>query len=445
MTGSNVLRNFCLALLALACTAAHAQFTEATWTTHTSMPAARGQAATAVDNLGRIYVIGGYVSNTEVNTNYRFTPGTPGTWATLAPMPVAARGASAVYKAGKVYVFGGFPTQQLQTYDVATDSWTLVSVLGMGWENAAAMEVGGRIFVTGGETGAFGNLEFTPPSTFVARASMPTEHMEHGAAAVGGLIYVFGGVFSNYTAHAVVESYDPVANAWSGAPLDLPSPRTQFAYASAGQFIYVLGGSTSGGNYDAPFFDTTLMYNTVANTWTAGPNLPAASREGTAAVVGSRLYVFGGGTSSSASSAVYSIGVVPDAAPVSAPTVTTTAATGVGVTTATLNGTVNPNGSATNASFQYSLSPTLASGGDDDGGAGNRLGDERGKCAAVGDGVERAHDVLFPRGGCKCGRDDKRGNPELYDGQHSADGDEPDGVWDNRGHADGDRAFPAHG
>jgi trimeric autotransporter adhesin len=39
--------------------------------------------------------------------------------------------------------------------------------------------------------------------------------------------------------------------------------------------------------------------------------------------------------------------------PTSAPTVTTTAATGASVTTATLNGTVNPNGSATKANFLW--------------------------------------------------------------------------------------------
>lgn len=46
----------------------------------------------------------------------------------------------------------------------------------------------------------------------------------------------------------------------------------------------------------------------------------------------------------------------------SAPTVTTSAASGVGSTTATLNGTVNPNGAATDAFFQYSTVSDLSSG-----------------------------------------------------------------------------------
>src|SRR5205807_4924032 len=37
------------------------------------------------------------------------------------------------------------------------------------------------------------------------------------------------------------------------------------------------------------------------------------------------------------------------------PTVVTGAATGIGVTTATLNGTANPNAAATNANFEYGL------------------------------------------------------------------------------------------
>src|SRR4029077_20786651 len=42
------------------------------------------------------------------------------------------------------------------------------------------------------------------------------------------------------------------------------------------------------------------------------------------------------------------------------PTVTTSAATGVTTSGATLNGTVNPNGLATNAWFEWGTSPTLA-------------------------------------------------------------------------------------
>ena len=49
-----------------------------------------------------------------------------------------------------------------------------------------------------------------------------------------------------------------------------------------------------------------------------------------------------------------------DAAPPPTPTVTTTAATGVTASGAVLNGSVNPNGLATNAWFEWGTSPTLA-------------------------------------------------------------------------------------
>lgn len=286
-----------------------AQFTEAAWTTHAPMPAARGQAATAVDANGRIYVIGGYENGIEVNTNYRFTPGTPGTWETLTPSPTANRGASAVYKEGKVHVFGG-TAGRIQVFDVTAGTWTDEALAGLLWENASTISSDGRIFITGGEGAEQALNEFTPPATLAPLAPMLSERKEHGAAFIGTSLYVFGGVDSGYVGIAGVESYDVGTNTWSADPTDLPAPRCQFAYASSDQFVYVLGGSSNGGNYAEPIFDTTLSYNPLTNAWVAGPNLPAPSREGTAAIVGTRLYVFGGGISGAASSAVYSIGVV---------------------------------------------------------------------------------------------------------------------------------------
>ena len=66
---------------------------------------------------------------------------------------------------------------------------------------------------------------------------------------------------------------------------------------------------------------------------------------------------------SAAGSSLSSIGsFATSAGPSQAPIVTATAATGVGQTAATLNGTVNPNGSATTARFEWGISPTLSSG-----------------------------------------------------------------------------------
>jgi hypothetical protein len=50
--------------------------------------------------------------------------------------------------------------------------------------------------------------------------------------------------------------------------------------------------------------------------------------------------------------------VATTAPPCSAPTAITTAASDIGITTATLHATVNPNGRATQAGFQYGLTPT---------------------------------------------------------------------------------------
>jgi phosphodiesterase/alkaline phosphatase D-like protein len=54
---------------------------------------------------------------------------------------------------------------------------------------------------------------------------------------------------------------------------------------------------------------------------------------------------------------VYLLAAIAYLPPSSAPTATTNAATGITSSTATLNGAVNPNGSATTVSFEWGLTP----------------------------------------------------------------------------------------
>ncbi len=118
---------------------------------------------------------------------------------------------------------------------------------------------------------------------------------------------------------------------------------------SVGQFQTYNGsnyGPTFGGGHDI-YVDNSLRSG-YANTYSYGST-------------GQNITGYGSSYNSLtfARMEVFTIGAAPVG---TAPVVTTNAASGVGSATATLNGSVNPGSLATNASFHYSTSATLASG-----------------------------------------------------------------------------------
>lgn len=144
------------------------------WTTKTSMNVARaGLGAASLDN--KIYAIGGRdgggpATGTFLTANEVYDPLT-NMWTPLAPLPLAVSDIYATigYR-GKVYVFGGFDTNTsvtsaVQIYDVASNSWSAGAP--MPTARAAAM-VGicnGQIYVFGGAIFAEGGGLFNTAIT----------------------------------------------------------------------------------------------------------------------------------------------------------------------------------------------------------------------------------------------------------------------------------------
>ncbi len=114
---------------------------------------------------------------------------------------------------------------------------------------------------------------------------MSTARSSPFVAAVGGKLYVAGGVTSG--ALNALESYDPVTNTWTSlAPM--PGARYQGGVAVLGSKMYVLGG------WDAPatFLPTTTVqiYDTLTNSWSSGPSMPILSSSGPTGVIGGKIY-----------------------------------------------------------------------------------------------------------------------------------------------------------
>ncbi len=178
-----------------------------TWTTLSPMPTARAAATVAV--IGNaLYVMGGRTANSPCSgpalaTVERYDIDTD-TWSTAAPLPAARSDFAAVAVGGKIFVFGGcdgfLRLADVDVYDPVTDMWsTTPSDLPAGPRFVLqAGRIGNLVYVIGGgdATGAVtGRVEVynTVKDTWSAAAPMPTPRGESGVYSHGGRIYVPGG------------------------------------------------------------------------------------------------------------------------------------------------------------------------------------------------------------------------------------------------------------
>jgi N-acetylneuraminic acid mutarotase len=137
------------------------------------------------------------------------------------------------------------------------------------------------------------------PTSWSQKADAPFARYEGDGAAVNGKLYVFGGYINPQiqgTAHADV--YDPTNGAWTRIA-DMPEPLTHTGIAVHGTTIWLVGGFV--GDHPGPGTTHVWKYNTLSDTWTRGPALPAARGAGAAAIVDHVIHFFGGLTHASSS------------------------------------------------------------------------------------------------------------------------------------------------
>ncbi len=121
---------------------------------------------------------------------------------------------------------------------------------------------------------------------------LPLARHESAAASVGGKMYVFGGFYTtSVQATSRVDAFDPVTHTWTRAA-DMPEALTHSGQAVDGQTIWLVGGFV--GDNPGPSTNRVWKYNTAANSWAAGPALPAPRAGGALVLLGRELHYFGG-------------------------------------------------------------------------------------------------------------------------------------------------------
>lgn len=223
---------------------------------------------------------------------------TIGTFAPVAPIPETLAQAFATTGIdGKIYILGGFTGgagsafTTARAYDPVADTYTTLAAMPTATRGACGGTLpDGRILVVAGyDSGQVEAIQLYNPvnNQWVAGPAAPGLHGWECAATMAddGNLHVFGGE-SGTTNYSI---YDSVANTWS-AGTAMPTSRRGHGAAFVDGKFYVYGGSDA--------LTTLDVYDPVADTWTAGAALPATGATQFAFTSdGVSVFVFGGSTS----------------------------------------------------------------------------------------------------------------------------------------------------
>ncbi len=235
------------------------------WTTHANSSKAFTHAGHAAISDSVAWFAGGYIGNpaggqifgtTDVLTYNALSD----TWGTAPALPAARAGGNLVKVGRSVYYFGG------ENFNRTADMTTMWAInldnLGAGW---------------------------------IAKTPMPMSRNHASALEVDGKIYALGGQTGfdeGLTAHNDIQIYDPGTDTWSVPTQKLPANRShtaQSAFYYHGRIVIVTGESA----HNVPV-NTVWSLDPTTLTTTPLSNFPDARFSAACAIFNDKLYAFGG-------------------------------------------------------------------------------------------------------------------------------------------------------
>jgi N-acetylneuraminic acid mutarotase len=226
------------------------------WTEESTLPGDGLNAPAAVVLNGRLYLIGGFETTTNVPTA-RVRVYDPATrrWSEAAPLPAPRGGHAAAVLGGRIHVIGGGNAVSTladhTVFDPATGGWSGLAPLPRSMGSPAAVVHEGALWSIGGRSGLsdFGDVLRYDAAANVWRPMPPIPPRgTAGAVSVCGAVHVFGG--ESQPRQSVLADAMRLDREWASlAPM--PTARN---FARAVLFdgrVLVVGGSTVASNSHA--------------------------------------------------------------------------------------------------------------------------------------------------------------------------------------------------
>jgi len=227
----------------------------------------------------------------------------PGQWGQKAPLLEPNSEFTLASSENKIYVLGGYPNGRIsvktvQVYDIATDTWALGPPLPEANNHGMAAALDGVVYLFGGQTDpqtAYVDTVYAldtrqgPQARWVRKSSMPIARSAGAAVVHAGRIYVAGGRPPRGHDFA---AYDPQTDRWEKLP-DLPSQRNHIAMELIGDRLHVVGGRLGGG-FQSDKTAAHEVFDLKSRQWTvAAPMLKPRSGINSTMAFGC-MHVWGG-------------------------------------------------------------------------------------------------------------------------------------------------------
>jgi N-acetylneuraminic acid mutarotase len=257
-----------------------------------------------------------------------------GTWTKLLAVPSLGQGVEGMAVGvinGKIIAAFGFDpgsklgdTKTTRIYDPATNTWQVTSPPAPGGERseAGAVVISGKLYVVGGgdRQGVKDNLTVYDPAagTWTALAGLPLVPKGHhgkmspdkkaglAAASAGGFLYAIGGrnvpdgpcsPKTDAGILSTVDRYNLSTGTWDlAAPMTgTVSARSDLAAVSINGKVWVFGGCDVSKTGAVQLSKEVDMYDPSTNTWTKEANLPGGACAFSQVVaIGTTVYIIGG-------------------------------------------------------------------------------------------------------------------------------------------------------
>ena len=219
-----------------------------------------------------------------------------------------AYGDTAPTDTSKLWVKVNEPEAVSITSSIVTASEELeagISALPRTADGVAAATVGTKVYLFGGRYRGSGgtsiqdtiNVFDTETSTIeTLSVTLPQKAREVAAATVGTKIYLFGGEYGDTSQLNTINVFDTETNTIETLETPLPQKASALASAVVGKNVYLFGGYYKSGSmiYTS---NAITVFNTETQTITNIATLPKKVRKLASAVVGTKVYLFGYGTS----------------------------------------------------------------------------------------------------------------------------------------------------
>lgn len=284
---------------------------------------------------GCAYIFGGYVPGSYYTDRIvRYNPAAGSFSLMSAHLPTPRMHLAAAWDGSSAYLFGGWTSSEffadILRYDPVTDSLqTMSSTLPVPSSPSAAY-ADGRFWLFGGlsPSGPLSSvLRYDPSADQLTTmpSTIPGDGLEHASAiGVGSFVYLVGGSTPAQWSSTKVLRYSVAGDSFSERASLNPGRTYQSAVYDGSRYVYVIGGTTDGGDTDlVDRFDTST--SALARMQ---DRLPSPAGGQAAAWGGGSMFLFGSALADPASYSFTPSSVQAGAYPSSpAPAVTTGATT----------------------------------------------------------------------------------------------------------------------